>query len=304
MVNFQDEKSFIIKIVKKASEITEWFRMEGYRSYTKQDHTPVTLADYASQMYVVSQLNEVFPDDMIVAEENIRNLKGSEALAAIRTCYKELNIQKEIDLNPISNKGLKQSRRVWTIDPIDGTIGFQKNLWYAIGIGLIEEETSQLGVISIPNHDEKGNAIFIAENQKGAKVSHGNTDFKSIHVSKTSILKDSIMCQSLHYNEEWVKNLGKNAGISKVIEMDSMAKFCKIAEGTADFYIKPLHPDFSSSWDFVPGDLLVREAGGKVTNLNNEKLIFKESRLINSPGGLIASNALLHEKILSLINNK
>ena len=303
MSKLKKEKDLAIQIIKKASEITEWFRKSDSKSYTKKDQTPVTLADYASQIFINSSISEKFPEDLVVAEEDIINLKDSDDITLIEKCYNYLGIDREVIAEPISRSYSEEPMRMWTVDPVDGTRGFQKNLWYSIGIGLIINKMTEFCVICVPNYDDLGNAIYIAQKGKGAQVSHGNTDFKPIHVSKTKKLHEATMCQSLHYNEKWVENLAKNAGVSKILPMDSMVKFCKIADGTADFYVKPLDPKRSFSWDFVPGDLLVREAGGKVSNLTNESLRFEGKSLVNTAEGLIASNGILHDNLIDQIKS-
>ena len=71
MSQYNRELKFAIDIVRKASIITEWFRKKGIESFSfkKSDQSPVTLADFASQIYLISQLRESFQDDQIIAEE-------------------------------------------------------------------------------------------------------------------------------------------------------------------------------------------------------------------------------------------
>jgi 3'(2'), 5'-bisphosphate nucleotidase len=73
-----------------------------------------------------------------------------------------------------------------------------------------------------------------------------------------------------------------------------------VAEGIADLYIKPLDEEHSFTWDFMPGDLIVREAGGAVTDLNGERLKFKKEKCIWTAPGIFASNSTLQKKILEL----
>ena len=87
-------------------------------------------------------------------------------------------------------------------------------------------------------------------------------------------------------------------GINKFIRIDSMAKFCKVASGKADLYIKPIDRDHSFIWDFLPGDLLVRESGGIVSDLTNNRLWFEGNILKWKSPGIIASNGIIHEKII------
>ena len=73
-----------------------------------------------------------------------------------------------------------------------------------------------------------------------------------------------------------------------------------VADGTADLYIKPLDEKHSFTWDFLPGDLIVREAGGEVTDLKGKRLKFKNKKCIWSAPGIFASNGDLQKKILEL----
>jgi len=69
MSKYQDELNLAINIVRKASKITEWFKSHDFQAYKKRDKSPVTLADFASQIFILSQLKEKFNEDQIFAEE-------------------------------------------------------------------------------------------------------------------------------------------------------------------------------------------------------------------------------------------
>jgi len=69
MSRYKEELNLAADLIKNASKITEWFRKEGFQSFQKQDESPVTLADYASQIFIISKLKEYFPEDQIIAEE-------------------------------------------------------------------------------------------------------------------------------------------------------------------------------------------------------------------------------------------
>jgi 3'(2'), 5'-bisphosphate nucleotidase len=294
MKSFERELKIAIETVKVATEITKWFSRVGFKSFQKQDNSPVTLADYASQFFITFKITQSFPEDQIIAEETNEINLSEDELDLIKLCYGYLNIDIEIDL---PQKKLK-SERQWTVDPIDGTKGFQKHLSYAIGIGLMINSNPRISIIGVPNFNEKGTAIFIAEKENGAKVSYGGEPFSLIEVSKQDTLSESLMCHSLHYDEPWVMKFASEINITKFIQMDSMAKFCLISNGDADIYVKPLNKERSFSWDFLPGTLLVSEAGGKVSDLNGNPLKFLDEKLIVTAPGLIASNSYIHQEIL------
>jgi 3'-phosphoadenosine 5'-phosphosulfate (PAPS) 3'-phosphatase len=301
---FNKELRIAVESVQTAIKITEWFRERGVKSFLKGDQTPVTLADLASQLYITTRLNYHFPEDMIIAEEENIELIDSKAEKQIEQCFDELNLDNLSDLKEKFEYRGKPSQRQWTIDPIDGTMGFQKGLYYAVGIGFMINSTPKICAIAVPNYNKASLAIFSAVDGKGAQVSFDNRDFKPIYVSQEDDLKSMRFCHSLHYDKPWIIEFARKIGINNFIQIDGMAKFCMVADGSADLYLKPLNLQITNSWDFLPGDLLVREAGGSVTDLNGIRLNFKDHRCICTAPGIIASNGLLQKKIVELIKKE
>jgi len=290
-----------VALARNATQITEWFKKKGFKSFNKDDKTPVTLADYASQTYIISELRDLFPDDRIIAEEGNLQFINAKAENLIRKCLNDLNLGdiKSIK-DSISYRGVS-SERQWTIDPIDGTMGYKKGLSYAVGIGFMIKSVPTICTIAVPNYKGKNLAIFSAEKGQGAKVSYTKNSSTSISVSRKSNYEDFILCHSLHYDKPWVINFARKIGITKYVQIDSMAKFCMVADGSADIYIKPLNNYPTSSWDFLPGDLLVREAGGHVSDLNGEPLKFIEEKCLWTLPGIIGSNGVLKNSLIALV---
>ena len=301
---FSKEISLAVNLVKRASEITEWFKKKGVKTYIKKDQSPSTVADYSSQIYILNQLKEKFPEDQVIAEENETGLIDDNSANQIRECFNHLDIANITDFKNLLNYRGQRSTRQWTIDPIDGTKGFMKGLKYAIGIGLMVNSATKISVISVPEYNENGLAIFVAEQGQGAKASYGGKNFESIHVSNQNNLKKARLCQSLHYDLPWVTQFADKIGIEERIKIDSMAKFCLVADGSYDLYIKPIMGFQAFTWDYSQGDLLVREAGGKVTDLDEERLIFKDEKCLLRAPGIITSNGVLHDEVSVFIRNK
>ncbi|MCJ7649869.1 MAG: hypothetical protein MUP85_14755 [Candidatus Lokiarchaeota archaeon] len=299
MTPYHKELKLAIEIVNTASKITEWFREVGFQSYQKEDDSPVTIADYATQIYIINKIMEQFPDDQIIAEEDDSSFIDDIAKRSINSCYEALNIEGNINIEKSLMKKDKYSKRQWTVDPIDGTKGYQEGLSYAIGIGLMINSDPKICAIAVPNYKKFGKAIFISEKDKGSKFATNTSEFKPIKVSHQSHLKQAKMCHSLHYDEPWVMEFAKRAEITNFIQIDSMAKFCMIADGTADLYVKPMNKSRSFAWDFLPGILLVQEAGGTVTDLRGSKIEFNNDKCIVSTPGLIASNSIIHNDIIA-----
>lgn len=300
MSRYHEELTLAINIVKNASKLTEWFKSHGFQSYKKKDKSPVTLADFASQIFILSQLKEKFYEDQIFAEEE-SSLVSKDIEVLIKKCLKDNNFKLNEEFSSLLNYRGPQSRRQWIVDPIDGTKGYLRGLSYAVGIGLMENSDPKICAIGVPNYKNEELAIFIAEHGKGAQASYGDKEFTPIHVSHENNLSSSIMCQSLHHNKQWINKLAEMLGANKIISMDGMGKFCMVADGSADFYVREMNLDYSFSWDYMPGDLLVREAGGTITDLNYKSLTFKEDKCKWTEPSLIASNGILHDNIISNI---
>ena len=179
MSSYQKELKIASNLVRKTSEITEWFRETGFKTIEKKDYLPVTLADYAGQIFINNNLKQNFPSDQLIAEEHLENLSDPQE-EIIRKCYQDLNIpiQKfESNLNYQGNPSTRQ----WTIDPIDGTRGFVANLSYSIGIGFLVNNKPTVSAIGAPNYNKKGLAVFRAELGEGAEASYAG---RNLHQSK------------------------------------------------------------------------------------------------------------------------
>jgi 3'(2'), 5'-bisphosphate nucleotidase len=303
MSQYNKELSLAVNLIKKASEITEWFKERGAETFIKRDHSPVTLADFSVQVFVLSQLKEFYPEDQVIAEENESDLITKKSENSIKECFKELDIGEITDIKSILSYRGQSSERQWAVDPIDGTKGFMEGLTYAIGISLLDDSKSKMCAISVPTYNEKDQAIFVAETGQGAKVSYNNNNFELIHVSRQNDIKNARLCQSLHYDLPWVTQFADKIGIQHRIQIDSMAKFCMVADGSYDLYIKPLMGFHVATWDYSQGDLLVREAGGRVTDLDEEHLVFKNEKCKLRAPGIITSNGILHDEVSIFIRD-
>jgi len=152
--------------------------------------------------------------------------------------------------------------------------------------------------IGVPNYKNTSFTIFSAEKNRGAKVSYGSQDFTKISVSNQKEIKEFRICHSLHYNKPWVLDFARSVGITNFIPIDSMAKLCMVADSTTELYIKPMNMQRSFTWDFLPGDLLVKEAGGMITDIRGNPIQYVNDKCKITAPGLIASNGTKHEELL------
>lgn len=216
-----------------------------------------TKADVEAEKVIVKILTNNFPDHNIVAEES-----GSK-----------------------DNK----SDHTWVIDPLDGSFTFGQNIpYFTVSIGLLKENTPIVGVI---NHIGFKN-LYWAKIGQGAYLNG-----KKIHVSSKKGLQETAGTLDAGHNlKRQVKiDLYINKLITKIgypFEFGSAAvTLALVADGTLDLYVNQAYP-----WDFVGGAIIVREAGGKVTDFEGNEPDWTSERL-----NIVASNGLVHDQILEAL---
>ena len=127
------------------------------RQITKDDRSPVTVADYAVQAIVAMALRDSMPDVLIVGEEHAGILRQPEheavrraVIEAVRMVVGDATEDVVIDaIDACDHDGTAES--FWALDPIDGTKGFLRGQQYAIALARIQGGRVVLGVMGCPN---------------------------------------------------------------------------------------------------------------------------------------------------------
>ena len=237
---------------------------------TKEDEysaTPIQ-ADIDTDNFIVSQIKQNFPDHGIFSEES--DTAGD-------------------------------SDFIWRIDPIDGTNNFKRGHHeFAISISLEKGSKHLLGLVYKPFYQE----LYYAEAGKSAwSNKNPNKEVKKIFVSKEKKLDEAVISINTSFFLSKYNLLGLNiikkigeispkirlrALESESIELTDIANGCHTCHLGLD--IKP--------WDYAAGTLIIKEAGGRVTDFNGNEL--------SPPLGIsniAASNKLVHEELLEIINS-
>jgi myo-inositol-1(or 4)-monophosphatase len=179
----------------------------------------------------------------------------------------------------------------WIVDPLDGTTNFLHGIpHFCISIALQREDKIVAGVIYNPINDE----FFTAEHGKGAFCND-----RRIRVATRQRLLDAVVCCGLphhgrgdlgQFRKEFSLIQDKVAGLRRF--GSAALDLAYIAAGRFDVYWeRDLSP-----WDFAAGVILVREAGGYVTDLED-----KERTMV--AGDIIAGNSTLHREVLMLLKD-
>lgn len=231
----------------------------------KQDASPVTKADRQASRLIIKALRP-------------------SGIAAI---------SEEEPIPPFEER--KTWKRLWLVDPLDGTKEFVKrNGEFSVNIGLIEDGYPLLGVVYMPVLNE----MYFASASAGArKIGHSDL----AHLPAQGITKDwlmkcgkklplqrppryTIVASRSHLSSETYAHLKKRKlekGETDIVYSGSSVKMCWVAEGKAHEY-----PRYGRTmeWDTAAGQAIVELAGGKFTDLlTGERLRYNKPGLAN-PG--------------------
>lgn len=224
---------------------------------------PVTVADREASQIIVDALTEQFPDDGVLSEEEDDVI--------------DLRLGRE---------------RVWIIDPIDGTAGFiKKDGDFAVQIGLAEKGEPVVGVVLLPFHG----VIYSAAKQNGAFIERGEKH-ERLFVSDKSNFSEINLAVSRNHRSPKMSRIVKEFGFHREIERGSVGlKVGLIAERTCDAYIH-LSPR-TKMWDTCAPQIILEEAGGRLTNLWGEPYSYN-IRDVQNWGGIVATNGVVHDETI------
>ncbi|NPV13122.1 MAG: 3'(2'),5'-bisphosphate nucleotidase CysQ [Ignavibacteria bacterium] len=252
LLNIAIKSSYLAgeEIIKVRNNITQGVKLKKDKSY-------VTNADLIANSIIIEQLEQTrIP---IVAEESIPNV------------LKENNIIR------------RNSRRIWLVDPLDGTSEFIKGgIEFTVNIALIEDYEVILGVVYVPvtkelyfAHKDIGSYKWIGDYEenlieKSQKLPYTKTEKYTVVASKLNLDKNT----QLYINNI---TIGKDFTYKN---SSSSLKFCMVAEGTADIY-----PRMTSikEWDTAAAHAIVKFAGKNVYTLGGLELRYNKEKLINPP---------------------
>lgn len=291
----------------------------------KSDRSPVTVADYASQALVAYCLQQSFPGETLVAEEDAGELRTGEhshLLDQITAHVKEFlpgatpsSICDWIDMGSQS-----PGRQFWTLDPIDGTKGFLRQDQYAIALAQIRNGKVEIGVLGCPNlvqgrhpdFDGTGSLIVAVQGQGTWTCALNNLNtFTRMSVSEQVELADARLLRSFessHTNADKIGEFTRKIGSrGDPVLMDSQAKYSLLAAGEGELMLRLLsddQPDYREKiWDQAAGSIILEEAGGMITDLEGRTLDFTAGRTLKNNKGILASNGKLHTAALEALRS-
>ncbi|KAJ1722400.1 3'(2'),5'-bisphosphate nucleotidase [Coemansia erecta] len=322
------ERQVAIQAVEQASKLCQavFNRLVTSSTLTKKDKSPVTIADFGAQAVVNAILAQHFPEDPIVGEEDSKDLQGDTG-REMRT--------KVVDLvNSIGERTMGEEEvlgaidrgqyaggatgRHWTLDPIDGTKGFLRGEQYAVCLALIIDGQVRLGVLGCPNLEQthqpgsdpnSRGVLMVAVDGQGAfqRALTGIKDETRIHASSLSDTTQATFCESVesgHTRHDDSGRIGELLGITRPpVRIDSQCKYAALARGQADVYLRlPTRADYEEKiWDHAAGNIIVREAGGRVGDVTGSPLDFSHGRTLARNRGVVAASAGIFDQVVAAV---
>lgn len=220
---------------------------------------PVTQADHAANDVILAGLWREFPDDGILSEETIDTARR-----------------------------LSRSR-VWVIDPIDGTNGFiAGNGDFAVQIGLAVEGEAAVGVVYLPAAD----VLYWAAPRAGAWVLRADHEPEQLRVSDEIDPRRMRLAASRSHRSPRMDAVVRAFGFREEVRRGSVGvKVGLICERQSDLYLH-LSPR-TKQWDTCAPEAILREAGGRLTDLWGRPYRYNTETVANR-NGVVASNGASH----------
>jgi myo-inositol-1(or 4)-monophosphatase len=244
--------------VREAGELALSKFRAPLKSWTKDRHSVVSEADIAS--------NELLLDRLRAAGESIAWLSEES----------------------LDDPARLQARRVWVVDPIDGTRAYiEGRPDWSIAAALVEEGRPVIAALFAPVENE----MFLAVSGQGATLNGNRITASAANLESTRIAGPSGLLQRLQTTDP------------KFIfspKIHSLAlRFARVAQGAID---AALASGNSHDWDLAAADLLVHEAGGVLTTFTGQSLIYNRANPVHAP--LIAAGRDRHGKLVHLLRDR
>ena len=224
---------------------------------------PVTLADLKVNNMIIQKINEKYKNVkwQILSEENVKSAHD--------------NLDRNADW-------------IWVLDPLDGTKDFIQGTGnYAMHLALNYKNKPYIGIVLVPEKEE----LWISNGEKVWCEKKDGSIIKP-NLSNKKCLQEMVLVTSKNHRNQTLQNLIQKIHFNKVKIMGSIGcKFASIIRGESDIYICLSLPGKSSpkDWDFAAPEVILKAAGGSITNLENEDLVYNKKNF-EQGGIIIASN--------------
>ena len=256
-MNIQEAKKLTLSLIdsfSKASQVALDLRKAGLKKEIKSDNTPVTNGDIEVNKILTKKISEITPNIAIVSEENI------------------------------AHKNDKNLKNFWLIDPIDGTRDYINNKdEFTLNAALIINKKPAIGIITVPA-------------KKRVFYSYGmSNSYELINDQEINLInkkKDYEVLKAVSYSNELkseIAEVHKKYNITSHQKMKSSLKFCVVAAGEFDLYAAEPR---ACEWDIAAGHAILEHAGGKITDFDDNEILYGKPEFKN-PSLIIRNKNIL-----------
>jgi myo-inositol-1(or 4)-monophosphatase len=233
---FERELEVALEAAREAGAILLHYYEVGTEAWEKAEDNPLTVADLESDKAIAKRLREAFPDDAILSEETVADPAHTE------------------------------NRRVWIVDPMDGTKEFTQHIpEFCASIALVEDGEPVVGAIFNPPAN-----VMVSARRGGGCFRNG----KPVRVAASERLEEAVMIASrteisrdkFAAHQDWFRELRPVGSIAW--------KLACVACGEGDLNVS-LAP--KNEWDVCAGDMLVAEAGGVYVDFDGQRRRYNQA---------------------------
>ncbi len=270
MVITDDIRAYLIEMAvnaatKAGAEIMKIYKnRDDYDISVKSDHTPITVAD-------------------CLAHQKIKEVLGVTRIPILSEEGREMLYEER-----------QNWELFWLVDPLDGTVEFIKgNNEFTVNIALMQDNECVGSVVYVPYYKkmyigEKGHgAHLVTDIEPSTEASHRYTDFSTCWQTLPFASEDRtaprVAVSRSHQTPETAEHIAALRTAHpdlEVVEQGSSYKFCMLAEGTIDYYVRTSQ---TYEWDTAAGELILSETGGRTRSLADGALFSYNKEDLRNP---------------------
>ena len=261
------EVAVAVQLALQAADVVKGFWGTELAVDKKKGDEPVTIADRQASDLVVAGLRQAFPGDAVLSEE-------------------------------VPDDGSRlANRRVWMVDPIDGTRDFiAGDTGFAVMIGLAIEGRARLGVLVMPAWHE----LFVGvvdpggAHQAWKQASGGPRE--PLRTTELAAPPGIRLVASKTHRTRDVDHFRRSLAIEDELNVGSVGlKVAMVADARRDLYVYP--GSRTKMWDTCGPEAVLTAAGGRLTDVHGDPLDYTRADLQNTTG-IVASNGPLHDLVI------
>jgi 3'(2'), 5'-bisphosphate nucleotidase len=269
------ELEFMHRVILEAGKLLLAGRADGTEVSYKSDNSIVTQIDHQCAAYLDGEIEAHFPGDAILNEETWH-------------------------LNPEAAPW-HEAHRCWILDPLDSTSSYIRNgQHYGVIMALAVEGRPVAGMTYKP---ELGEIYFAAEGE-GASRAFVAADSDLVEVISVKVSGESSPNLITSYGRvsPGLNDLLRDLGNPPAHRMSGSLKINEVARGAYTAFVSPAQNPMCL-WDLAAPQLILEEAGGRLTDLRGERLDFRAPDPVLRKG-IIASNGATHPALLEKLNGR